>query len=74
MLNGVGLLIQLACIGFTYYALGLHRPPGYNIALVIGIGLGTLFRFWSYRKWVWAAPPAAAAAPRVLVKSPAGPE
>ena len=55
VLNGVGLAIQLACIGFTYYVLGMTDHLSYNIALAIGIGLGTLFRFWSYRKWVWAA-------------------
>ena len=73
VLNGVGLVIQLACIGFTYYALGFTDHLSLNVALVIGIGLGTLFRFWSYRKWVWTAPAAAAPPPpRVLVKGPAG--
>jgi putative flippase GtrA len=52
-LNAVGILIQLACVGFTYYALGLTDKLSYNVALAFGIGLGTLFRFWSYRKWVW---------------------
>ena len=61
VLNGIGLAIQLACIGITYYLLGLTDKLSYNIALIIGIGLGTLFRFWSYRKWVWVAPPAAGA-------------
>ncbi len=56
LLNGIGLVIQLACIGFTYYVLGLPGRLPYNIALFVGIVLGTLFRFWSYRKWVWAAP------------------
>jgi putative flippase GtrA len=59
VLNGIGLAIQLACIGITYYPLGLTDKLSYNISLIIGIGLGTLFRFWSYRKWVWVAPPAA---------------
>ena len=59
-LNGAALLIQYATIGFTNYALGLTDKLSNNIALLIGIGLGTLFRFWSYRKWVWAAPSAAA--------------
>ena len=59
VLNGIGLAIQLACISFTYYLLGLTDKLSYNIALIIGIGLGTLFRFWSYRKWVWGAPPVA---------------
>jgi putative flippase GtrA len=74
VLNGVGLLIQLTCIGFTYYALGMTDKLSYNVALIIGIAFGTMFRFWSYRKWVWAAPSAATPPPRVLVKGPAGPE
>jgi putative flippase GtrA len=57
-LNGVGLGIQLAIIGLTYYVLGLQDKLSYNVALILGIGLGTLFRFWSYRRFVWLAPPA----------------
>jgi putative flippase GtrA len=56
LLNGVGLLIQWAMIGFTYYGIGQTGRLAYNIANMTGIVLGTLFRFWSYRKWVWAAP------------------
>lgn len=56
VLNGIGLGIQLACIGFTNYALGQTDGLASNIALFLGIVLGTLFRFWSYRKWVWMAP------------------
>lgn len=56
VLNGVGLGIQLACIGFTYYVAGLTGRLALNVALIVGIGLGTLFRFWSYRRWVWRAP------------------
>jgi putative flippase GtrA len=55
LLNAIGILIQLACEGFTYYALGLTDKVSYNVALAFGIGVGTLFRFWSYRKWVWRA-------------------
>jgi len=51
--NGVGLLIQLACLGFTTHLLGLTSKVPANIAIVLGIALGTLFRWWSYRKWVW---------------------
>ena len=57
-LNGMGLGIQLACLGFTNYALGLTDKFASNVALFLGICLGTLFRFWSYRKWVWIAAPA----------------
>ncbi|MEV4897938.1 GtrA family protein, partial [Nonomuraea sp. NPDC055795] len=31
----------------------LHDLVSYNIANVIGVGLGTLFRFWSYKRWVF---------------------
>jgi len=58
VLNGIGLAIQLACIGCAYYLLGLTDKLSYNLALIIGIALGTLFRFWSYRRWVWVAPAA----------------
>jgi len=72
VLNAIGLGIQLACIGFTYYALGLTDKFSYNVALLLGIALGTLFRFWSYRKWVWRAHGGAAGAPAVLGDQPAG--
>jgi putative flippase GtrA len=55
VLNGVGLLIYYACIGLTDLAGLGHKVLWYNVALVVGTGLGTLFRFWSYRKWVWTA-------------------
>jgi len=58
--NGIGLAIQLACLGFTVHVLGLPGKFPANVALIVGIILGTLFRFWSYRKWVWADKPQAA--------------
>jgi putative flippase GtrA len=56
VLNGVGLLIQYAVLGFSNYALGLTTKVENVIAVNLGIGIGTLFRFWSYRKWVWVPP------------------
>ena len=59
VLNGIGLLIQDAAVAFNYYALGLgHDKLAGFIALNAGIVLATLFRFWSYRRFVWIAPPA----------------
>jgi putative flippase GtrA len=55
VLNGMGLAIQLACIGITNYAFGRTDKLAANAALLVGICLGTLFRFWSYRRWVWIA-------------------
>ena len=57
ILNGIGLLIQDAVVAFNFYILGNgHNKAAEFIALNAGIALATLFRFWSYRKWVWAAP------------------
>jgi putative flippase GtrA len=55
VLNVVGLGIQEAVVAIAHY--GLHQTSGlsYNVANIIGIGLGTLFRLWSYRKWVFLA-------------------
>ena len=51
--NAIGLLIQLACVAIVQDGLNLQGKIAYNAANLVGIGLGTLFRFWSYRKWVW---------------------
>ncbi len=61
--NGVGLVIYYACIGLIDLAGLRHDVLWYNIALVVGTGLGTLFRFWSYRKWIWLARPQAPVVP-----------
>jgi putative flippase GtrA len=55
VLNGVGLAIQLGCLGLCTYVLGLHDRLSYNVFLVIGIGLATVFRYGAYKKWVWRA-------------------
>lgn len=57
LMNGVGMLIQLGCLGATVYVLGLDGPLARNVAgNVVGVGLGTLFRFFSYRAWVFPEP------------------
>ncbi len=53
-LNGFGLLIQDAAVGFNKFILHNHSQLAGTVALNVGILLGTFFRFWSYRKWVWA--------------------
>lgn len=55
-LNGAGLIIQYVPIGVTDHLLHLTDRLSNNVALVIGVGFGTLFRFWSYRRWVWGTP------------------
>ncbi|MFI6476856.1 GtrA family protein [Nonomuraea sp. NPDC050663] len=53
MLNGIGLLIEVLCLGFSKYTLGYNSLLANNIASLVGTGFGTLFRFWSYRRWVF---------------------
>ncbi len=68
VLNGVALLITLGCLWFSHYALGLTGPLADNIsANFIGLGLGTLFRFWSYRRWVFPEVPEKIVADEALV-------
>lgn len=74
LLNGVAMLIAVACLWFTHYALGLDSPLMDNIsANVIGLGLGTIFRFWSYRKWVFPAIPKDPAAEELAERDAATP-
>lgn len=74
VLNGVGLAIQDAVVAFNSYALGLrHDKAAEFLALNAGIAIATLFRFWSYRKFVWAAHPADEAGTGQDGPPPAGP-
>jgi putative flippase GtrA len=54
-LNLVGLLASLLVIGFVTNVLGLRSLIAYNMAQVIGVLLGMLFRYWSYKRWVFLA-------------------
>src|ERR1700677_183719 len=63
-LNLVGLGIAEAVIALTTYGVGLKGVLAYNGASLAGTGLGTVFRYVSYKKWVFLpdAPGAAVAA------------
>lgn len=54
IINGIGIVISAAVLFISRYLLGFQSALADNIAAnVIGIGLGTIFRFWSYRVWVF---------------------
>jgi putative flippase GtrA len=56
-LNGVALLISVGCLAFTHYVLDLRSPLADNIsANGVGLVLGMMFRFWSYRTFVFRHP------------------
>lgn len=49
-----GMVISLAVLWFTHHVLGLRSLLVDNIAAnVVGLGLGTIFRFVLYRYWVY---------------------
>ncbi|WP_308468106.1 GtrA family protein [Rathayibacter soli] len=51
----VGMLIPLACVWISHYLMGFTSPLADNISNnVVGLGLGTLFRFALYRWWVFS--------------------
>ncbi|HEY3503004.1 MAG TPA: GtrA family protein [Actinocatenispora sp.] len=63
VMNAVGLLISLLCLGFSYYVLGAQWPGVFQTPLannisgnIVGTAFGTLFRFYSYRRWVFLPP------------------
>jgi putative flippase GtrA len=57
-LSGVALGIAVACLAFSRYVLGLASPTADNIAAnVVGLTLGSLFRFLSYRRYVFPSEP-----------------
>ena len=57
-LSSVALAISLACLAVSRYVIGLTSPLADNIsANVIGLALGSLFRFLSYRRYVFPQHP-----------------
>jgi putative flippase GtrA len=56
-LNMVGLVLAELVIAGTTYGLGLKGQLAYNAASFIGTGLGTVFRWYAYRKWVFIDSP-----------------
>jgi len=55
VLNLAGLAIAECVIAIVTYGLGLKGALAYNAASVVGTGLGTIFRYFSYKKWVFLA-------------------
>ncbi|MCW7943333.1 membrane protein [Streptomyces hygroscopicus] len=56
--SAAGLVIENGVLYVATYGFGWDSPLQSNIFKFLGIGLGTLFRFWSYRSWVFKAMPA----------------
>jgi len=62
--NVVGLAISLACLGLSHEVLGSMWPSVFHTRLAdnvakqgVGLILGTMFRFWSYRRFIFREAP-----------------
>lgn len=55
VVSAAGSAIAVGCLAFSHYVLDLTTPLADNIsANVIGLALGSLFRFTLYRHWVFS--------------------
>jgi putative flippase GtrA len=71
LLNVVGIFIQVGVVAFVHYGLHLTDNLSYNLATIFGIGIGTMFRLYTYRKFVFLARPTADS-PEQLEPEPSG--
>lgn len=53
VINMIALGISSVVIACTYYVVGATDPFALNVAKFIGIGIGTVFRFWTYKRYVF---------------------
>jgi putative flippase GtrA len=54
----VGLVIENGVLYAATYGFGWDSPLQSNVFKFLGIAVATLFRFWSYRSWVFKTLPA----------------
>ncbi|MFF9771618.1 GtrA family protein [Streptomyces sp. NPDC053086] len=58
LFSAVGLVIENGVLYLATYGFGWDSPLQSNVFKFVGIGVATLFRFWSYRSWVFRTLPA----------------
>ncbi|KUN15767.1 hypothetical protein AQJ11_42720 [Streptomyces corchorusii] len=76
LFSAIGLVIENGVLYLATYGFGWDSPLQSNVFKFVGIGVATLFRFWSYRSWVFRALPAretAVSAESILERDPADP-
>lgn len=57
VVNAIALAISAGWVAIAHYAFNARGALALNFAAFVGIGLGTLFRFWTYRRYVFANDP-----------------
>ncbi|MEU5614136.1 GtrA family protein [Streptomyces sparsogenes] len=58
LFSAIGLIIENGVLYTATYGFGWDSQLQSNVFKFVGIGVATLFRFWSYRSWVFRALPA----------------
>jgi putative flippase GtrA len=57
VLSAIGLAIAEACLAISHYGLGYTSVFADNVAANgFGLVLGTIWRFWSFKRWVFLPP------------------
>ena len=60
LVNAGGLVVSVGCLAFCIYILGLTSPLAENVAAnVVGQVLGTIFRYYFYKRLVFTGQPKA---------------
>ncbi|MCM3266703.1 MULTISPECIES: GtrA family protein [Streptomyces] len=57
LFSAAGLVIENGVLYLATYGFGWDSPLQSNVFKFLGIGIATLFRFWSYRTWVFRTLP-----------------
>jgi putative flippase GtrA len=68
LFNTTGLVIELGVLAIAKYGLDIHHLLALNVFKTLGLAIATVFRFWSYRTFVFRPAPALA-----TVSGPVGP-
>ena len=66
LFNASGLVIELGVLFIAKYGLGTESLLLLNVFKFLGLGLATIFRFYTYRTFVFRAAPAPAVAPATV--------
>ncbi|MEU8564937.1 GtrA family protein [Streptomyces cyaneofuscatus] len=71
LFSAAGAVIENGVLYLATYGFDWNTPVQSNVFKILGIGIATLFRFWSYRTWVFKALPAARPLPDKEAARPA---
>jgi putative flippase GtrA len=53
-INAVGLAVTLVPVSISHYVMHQESKTAFLLSTVIGTAMATVFRFWAYRKYVFA--------------------